>query len=249
MAKIMQRFKFIVATVQIQRKDTCMTITRLENSLSVIRLAKLVVLGTVLALASCGGDQYVPEKVPSRLDSVELPLSEAKIEEILASNDGIALIDTVKENQSAYEAATKTNYAKLTALDPCVKRVNTVVSEPLSELLYWDDEKNGFFKKKISIQKPVLTKFGLEFAVPINSGDRVPVATAFEFPLTIASMTNPSGDYKNFVIEAYPYWVRDYYIVQVPVGAFVVYPKKGSGIEYAILTPASNILTIDICPQ
>lgn len=249
MAKIMQRFKFNVATVQIQRKDTCMTITRLANSLSVIRLANLVVLGTVLALASCGGDQYVPEKVPSRLDSVELPLSEAKIEEILASNNGIALIDTVKENQSAYEAATKTNYAKLTALDPCVKRVNTVVSEPLSELLYWDDEKNGFFKKKISIQKPVLTKFGLEFAVPINSGDRVPVATAFEFPLTIASMTNPSGDYKNFVIEAYPYWVRDYYIVQVPVGAFVVYPKKGSGIEYAILTPASNILTIYICPQ
>lgn len=226
-----------------------MTITSLANSLSVIRLANLAVLGTVLALASCGGDQYVPEKVPSRLDSVELPLSEAKIEEILASNNGIALIDTVKENQSAYEAATKTNYAKLTALDPCVKRVNTVVSEPLSELLYWDDEKNGFFKKKISIQKPVLTKFGLEFAVPINSGDRVPVATAFEFPLTIASMTNPSGDYKNFVIEAYPYWVRDYYIVQVPVGAFVVYPKKGSGIEYAILTPASNILTIDICPQ
>ena len=50
MAKIMQRFKFIVATVQIQRKDTCMTIARLANSLSVIRLAKLVVLGTVLAL-------------------------------------------------------------------------------------------------------------------------------------------------------------------------------------------------------
>ena len=62
-----------------QRKDTCVTITRLANSLSVIRLANLVVLGTVLALASCGGDQYVPEKVPSRLDSVELPLSEAKI--------------------------------------------------------------------------------------------------------------------------------------------------------------------------
>jgi hypothetical protein len=41
-----------------------MTITRLANSLSVIRLANLVVLGTVLALASCGGDQYVPEKVP-----------------------------------------------------------------------------------------------------------------------------------------------------------------------------------------
>jgi len=148
MAKIMQRFKFNVATVQIQRKDTCMTITRLANSLSVIRLAKLVVLGTVLALASCVDDQYVPEKVPSRLDSVELPLSEAKIEEILASNNGIALIDTVKENQSAYEAATKTNYAKLTALDPCVKRVNTVVSEPLSELLYWDDEKTWLFQEE-----------------------------------------------------------------------------------------------------
>lgn len=226
-----------------------MTITRLANSLSVIRLANLVVLGTVLALASCGGDQYVPEKVPSRLESVELPLSKAKVEEILASDNATALIDAVKENQSAYEAATKTNYAKLSALDPCVKRVDTVVSAPLSNLLYWDDEKNGFFKKKISIQKPVLTKFGLEFALPINSGGRVPAATAFEFPLTVDSVTNPSGDYKNFVIEAYPFWVRDYYIVQVPVGAFMVYPKKGSGIEYAILTPASNILTIDICPQ
>jgi len=200
-------------------------------------------------LASCGGDQYVPEKVPRQLESVELPLSKAKVEEILASDNATALIDAVKENQSAYEAATKTNYAKLTALDPCVKRVDTVVSAPLSNLLYWDDQKNGFFKKKISIQKPVLTKFGLEFALPINSGGRVPAATAFEFPLTVDSVTNPSGDYKNFVIEAYPYWVRDFYIVQVPVGAFMVYPKKGSGIEYAILTPASNILTIDICPK
>ena len=125
-----------------------MTITRLANSLSVIRLANLVVLGTVLALASCGGDQYVPEKVPSRLESVELPLSKAKVEEILASDNATALIDAVKENQSAYEAATKTNYAKLSALDPCVKRVDTVVSAPLSNLLYWDDEKTVFSRKK-----------------------------------------------------------------------------------------------------
>jgi hypothetical protein len=200
-----QRYKFNDSTLQIQRKDTCM-MTTLADSLPVIRQIKLVVISTMLALTSCGGDQYVPEKVPSQLESVKLPLSGEKIEEILASNNASAFIGAVKENQSHYETTTKANYAKLTALDPCVKRFTTVVSEPLSEFLYWDDEKNGFFKKKISTQKPLLTRFALEFALPINSGERVPVATAFEFPLTIDRMTNPSRDYKNFVIEAYPYY-------------------------------------------
>ncbi|NBT70217.1 MAG: hypothetical protein EBT36_02115 [Betaproteobacteria bacterium] len=213
-------------------------------------LAKFIALGFLIpTISSCGGDQYTPEVVPDALKTVPLPLSASDIEGLLASNNAVALIDTVKANQSDYEAKTGTSYAKLTAIDTCVKRVPTPVSPPLSRFLYWDEEKNGFFNKTIAVQKPVLTKFSLAYAVAINTGDRVPVATTFEFPLIIESLTNPSGDYKNFIIEAYPYWTRDYYVLKVPVGAFVVYPKKGSGTEYAILSPASNSLIIDLCPS
>lgn len=205
----------------------------------------------VALLASCGGgggEDVVPSQIPPSLGSVELPLTPARIEEILATDKGSDLIAVVSANESAYAQLAGQGYARLSMVDPCVKRPVPVKSEELSLTLHWDSERSGFFPKTISVLQNPTTRFRLEYALAINSGERFPKLTSFPFSLSITSITNPSKDFKTFEIEAYPYWIRSSYMLKVPAGAFFAYPKPGSA-GYIILTPESNEINAELCPN
>jgi len=176
-----------------------------------------------------------------------LPLTPNQIEEILASDKAGALIEAVSRNEEEYTRLAGQGYAKLTMVDSCVKRPVSTKSATLSALLYWDEAKSGFFPKDIYLQSNPTTKFTLEYALPLNSGGRLPRSTTFEFELVITRIANPSKDFKLFTLEAYPYWIRDFYNLRIPSGAFLVYPKNGSAGSI-ILTPQSNSIRVELCP-
>lgn len=209
-------------------------------------------LGAWIALiASCGGGgagDFVPKDLPASLSSVEVPLTPAKIEQILATDKASDLVEVVIANEPGYEQLAGQGYAKLSMIDPCVKRPVLQKLDGLSNSLFWDSERSGYFTKTISVLQNPTTKFRLEYALALNSGGRFPQLNSFDFNLVISSISNPSKDFKTFTIEAYPYWIRQNYNLKIPAGAFFIYPKPDSP-GYALLSPESNLISVELCPS